>query len=199
MTNGGRAALALAFQGLLWLLGTPGLDYLPKLHLDRQEVREQLRADLGQAAGLALAIDRVDRRVREPIVDLLEPLQRPFRISQDWSLYRDGPSRYMLLEIYLDGELRFRTADPRHAWLAPQLRNRHVRPVVESTAMKKGSPNWRGLASYVIQQALAQGRVQQQVELRSRAGPFPGRKLETTHTILASAPGWEPVEKAVDR
>ena len=156
-----------------------------------------MRAELGGAAELAFAINRFDRQVREPIVDLFEPLQRPFRISQEWSLYRDGPSQYMLLEIYLDGDLRFRTADPRHAWLAPQLRNRHVRPVVESTAMKRGSPNWKGLARYVISVARAQGRVQQQVELRARAGPFPGRKLRTTHTILASAPDWEPKEKAV--
>lgn len=195
MTNGGRAALALLVHVIFWVLGTPGIDYLPSLHLNQSEVAKKVREDLGSAAELAFAIDRLDRHLREPVVDLLEPLQRPFRISQEWSLYRDGPSQYRLLEIYLDGDLRFRTADPRHAWLAPQLRNRHVRPVVESTAMKRGSPNWRGLARYVVEQARAQGLVQQQVQLRALGGPFPGRKLTTTHTILATAPLWEPTEK----
>lgn len=195
MGDAQRATLALIAQALFWVLGTPGLDYLSYLNLRDEGARARMAKDLGGAAGLAFAIDDLERSFRRPIVELLAPVQRPFRISQEWNLYRDGPSRYVLLEVRLDGVLAFRTADPEHAWLAPQLRNRHVRPVVESTANKRDAPNWRGLTRYIVARARAENPALREVELLSRAGPFPGEVLTDGHRIVAKAPSWSPVQR----
>lgn len=187
-----RAGAALLVHALIWVLGTPGLDFLSTLDLEKPERRAAIEADVGDFAQVAFAVDALNRHLREPLVDLTTPLQRPFRISQEWNLYRDGPERYVILEVWVDGALRFRTADPEHAWLAPQLRNRHVRPVVESTANQKDAPNWRGLTRYVVERARAEDPGAQEVELRSRGGPFPGRELKLKHRIVAKAPDWKP-------
>ncbi len=195
MRDAHRAALAGVVHACIWLLGTPGLDYLADVGLDQASTRAELLSEVGEVAHVAFAIDGANRALREPIVKLLAPLQRPFRISQEWNLYRDGPARFVILEIFVDGKLRFRTADAEHAWLAPQLRNRHVRAVVESTATKRDSPNWRGLARYIVARARAEDPNVSEVELRSQSGPFPGTTLKTGHRIVARAPSFTPVMK----
>lgn len=196
MGDGERAAVVLVVHALIWVLATPGLDYLGKHSFITERERSALREEVGEPlARAAFAAAAFNRSVRLPLTDLIAPLQRPFRISQEWNLYRDGPSRYRLLEVWVDGQLRFRTADDAHDWLAPQLRNRRVRPVVESTAMRKGSPNWRGLTRFIVARALAEDAGVREVELRALEGPFPGTELKVHHRVFARAPGWEPAEQ----
>lgn len=196
MKDRDRAALALTVHALFWVLATPGLDYMGINDYQTPKSRADLVRNIGVGpANVAFGLAAFNRSVRRPLADLLAPLQRPFRISQEWSLYRDGPANYHLFEIWVDGALRFRTADPEHAWLAPQLRNRRVRAMVESTAMKKNAPNWRGLSRYVVAQAREAWPDAREVELKALFGPYPGTDLKTGHTISASAPDWKLVQR----
>lgn len=122
----------------------------------------------------------------------LEPFQRVTRISQNWSLYRDGPGKLRRMEIWIDDTLRYRSVDPEHAWLGPQLRCRRVRPVVESTTIQYESQNWRGLARFVIEAAQRDFPGVQKVELVATEGRFGATQLKPRFAILATAPEWNP-------
>lgn len=187
-----RAAVVLALWALLALLGTPGLDFLNARTLrsaaDQAAWRERI-AEPWATAGLAIA--RLNRDLRLPVADALAPLQRPFRVSQQWFLYRDGPSKVCRLEVRLDEELVHRSADPTHPWLADVLRNRRIRPVVESTCTNENGPNWRGLARLVVARARVERPALRKVDLACTVAPFPGRDATVHHRYVASAPEWE--------
>ena len=188
-----RAAAVAAFIALTLLLGTPGLDMLRASDFRSEEDRAALREQAGPLpAALAIAITDFNRGVRLPLVNKLEWTQRPARISQNWSLYRDGPSKVRRLEVYVDGVLKHRSADDAYPWLAPQLRSRRVRPVVESTTMMFASKNWEGLTRVIVHFAQQDFPGCQEVRLVATEGPFPGRNLEPKYTITAAAPGWTP-------
>jgi len=158
----------------LFLLGTPGLDFLDS-------------KDQG-------VIGRFNRAVRVPLIRPLEPIQKPFRIAQNWSLYRDGPARVRRLEVWVAGELRYRSLDSEYDWLAPQLRSRRLRPVVESSCRYTSGKarNWRGLTRYVAERALERWPEATQVQLTCTVSPFPGEDARPTHRMEASAPDWTP-------
>lgn len=178
---------------VLGVLGTPGLDFLKPRDLVTPAQQAELHAELGSPwAELGILAAQINRGVRLPLESRLAPIQRPFRISQSWALYRDGPNRVRRLEVWVDGTLRHRSADPAYDWLAPQLRNRRVRPMVESTAMAQDAQNWQGLTRYIARCAARDFPGAQQVELRAMAGNFPGRKLTEHHRFVARAPAWEP-------
>lgn len=187
-----RAALLLALWVLLALLGTPGLDLLGSRTLRSDEEQAALRARIGEPwATAGILVAGFNREVRIPLVDALAPLQRPFRVSQQWFLYRDGPSSVRRLEVHLDGELVYRSADPAYTWHSAVWRNRRVRPVVESTCTTTTSPNWRGLGRLVVERARAERPDLARVELVCTVAPFPGRDAKVHHRYAASAPAWE--------
>lgn len=196
MKDRDRASFALLAHAVVWILATPGIDFLGINDYRTPASQSALIKDVGRVpAQLLFGLAAFNRNIRIPLVDLLAPLQRPFRISQEWSLYRDGPAQYRTLEVWIDEELRFRTADPEHAWRASQLRNRRIRAMVESTAQKKNAPNWRGLSRFIVSSAREDFPDAQKVEMRAMVGPFPGTELKLSHSVTASAPGWVTVQR----
>ena len=192
MRDRDRAIAALGVHALLWILATPGLDYMGINDYKTEKSQAQVVQNVGVIpAQFAFGAAAFNRNIRKPLVDLLAPVQRPFRVSQEWSLYRDGPGQYHTFEVWVDDTLRFRTADPNYDWLAPQLRNRRVRAMVESTAMKRDSPNWRGLARYIVAQAREDFPDAQGVQIKCQVGPYPGSQLTLSHSIVAAAPDWK--------
>lgn len=188
-----QAFILLLVYGVLGILGTPGLDFLKAGDFKSDAQKAELRDQIGSPwADLAIVIAEINRELRVPLANKLEPLQKPARISQSWALYRDGPGKLRRMEVWVDGELKHRSADPEYDWLSPQLRNRRVRPMVESTTMKKQSPNWEGLARFISDRARQDFPGAQRVELRALSGPFPGRKLSQDHIIVVAAPSWKP-------
>ncbi|MDP2314583.1 MAG: hypothetical protein Q8P41_16895 [Pseudomonadota bacterium] len=186
-----RAALILALWALLVLLGTPGLDFLNAKTLRTTSDQDVLRGRIGEPwTALAIQVTRFNREVRLPLAEAVGPLQRPFRVSQEWALYRDGPSKVRRLEVRVDGVLRHRSADAEHGWLAGVLRNRRVRPVVESTCTTETGANWRGLGRLVVARARAEWPDAATVELACTVAPFPGRDATVHHRYVATAPGW---------
>ncbi|HNC96829.1 MAG TPA: hypothetical protein PKW90_11935 [Myxococcota bacterium] len=185
-----RAAGIVAVGLLILLLGTPGLDFLDG-SLQRPEKRQKILANAGPFWGsVGLGIYDVSRKVRNPLLDLFGPLQRPFRVSQNWSLYRDGPGKLMRLEIRVDDRIIYRSVDNEYRWREEVFRNRRLRPVVESTVMSSDSQNWRGLTRWVVDAARADFPETQRIDLIALHGPFPGDNLREHHRIVVEGPKW---------
>lgn len=188
-----RALLILLTGAFIAILGTPGLDFIKAGDLNTpKEKQEAIRRYGHPWADIGIAIAAFNREIRLPIARKIEPLQRYPRISQNWSLYRDGPGKLRRMEIYLDGELRYRSVDPDHRWLGPQLRSRRVRPVVESTTLQFESQNWQGLARFVIEAARRDFPGVKRVELVATEGAFGQEKLKPRFAIIATDPDWQP-------
>ena len=177
---------------VMGVLATPGLDYLPPSTLrtpaSRADLAEQI-GPVGMRAGWGVAL--FNRRCRLPLVRVLEPLQKPFRIAQSWNLYRDGPKRMRELEIQVDGQVVFRMRDPELNWLEGPLSNRKIRPVLESTARSVESRNWRGLARFVVERARVDYPDARSGALVCEVGDFPGGSFDESHRIVAESPLWE--------
>jgi hypothetical protein len=173
------------------ILATPGLDFIPSNALASERARD-LVVERGGAAGLQMAqwIEGFNRRARMPLVHLLEPIQKPFRIAQTWNLYRDGPGRVRRMEIQVDGVPVFRTGDAALQWLGPQLASRKIRPVLETTTRSRRSRNWKGISRFVVERARADHPQAKKVELLFLVGDFPGVRMEESHRIVAQAPLW---------
>jgi len=174
------------------VLATPGLDYMPRNALRTAKNRALLEERIGAVpARIGFGLVTFNRKLRLPLVELLGPLQKPFRIAQSWNLYRDGPKRMRKMEIQIDDQAVFRLGDPELDWLRGPLSNRKMRPVMESTARSTESRNWRGFARFVIDRAREDYPQAQSVALIFKVGDFPGEQLEETHRVVATAPGWE--------
>jgi hypothetical protein len=187
-----RATLILATWGLLLLLGTPGLDFLDASSLRSPDAQVAWRARVPEPwAGVGIALAQANRAWRLPAVAALTPLQRPFRVSQEWFLYRDGPSKVRRLEVRVDGDLLHRSADPAYPWLADVLRNRRIRPVVESTCGADAGPNWRGLARLVVARARLARPDAKSVELACTVAAFPGTDARIHRRYVATEPAWD--------
>ena len=186
-----RAALVLAVMAVLFIVGTPGLDHLGGRLTPKEEAR--LQQKFGSTVGaMAESLMRFNQEVRIPLAKKLGGFQPIFRIRQAWNLYRDGPRLVYKLEVHVDGEVVFRSKDNTHDWLAPQLTNRRLRPVVESTTKKFKSANWRGLSRFVVAAAREEWPHAQKVELVAMRGKRPGAQLKESHRITAQAPQWTP-------
>jgi hypothetical protein len=185
----------LAFAAVL-ILGTPGLDHQDWRDLDEPDERAALReAAAGRPAGpalatLILATADLNRHLRQPLYDLLAPIQRPFRIRQSWHLYRDGPTRVRRLEISVDGRLVHRSSDPAFAWRDAQLRNRHLRPILENVARRVDSPNWRGALRWIVAEARADWPQAERIEVVATIARYPGTEARRSHGWIARAPDW---------
>ena len=184
----GAVGLVAAAMGIL---ATPGLDFIPANALGSERARA-LVEERGGATGLQVArwIDGFNRRARLPLVHLLEPIQKPFRIAQTWNLYRDGPRRVRRMEIQVDGDPVYRTGDPVLRWLGPQLASRKIRPVLETTTRSRRSRNWKGLSRFIVERARQDNPQAERVDLLFLVGEFPGVRMEESHRIVAQAPLW---------
>lgn len=193
-----QALLVLLAFGAILVLGTPGLDHQDWRELDAPDERAALReAAAGRPGGpvlaaLVLATADLNQHLRQPLYDLLAPVQRPFRIRQSWHLYRDGPTRVRRLEISVDGRLVHRSSDPAYAWRDAQLRNRHLRPILENVARRAESPNERGALRWIVAQARADWPAAERVEIVATIARYPGTEARPSHGWVARAPGWAP-------
>lgn len=182
--------LMMAFMGIM---GTPGMDYMNTDHYNDDEEKAQIIEKRPVWGPVVVGLYAVNRELRRPLMEKLKILERPLRIAQDWNLYRDGPSRVRRLNIYVDGELKHRSADPEYTWLNPQLRNRHIRPVLENAARKPSIPNWPGIMRFLVVMAIEDFPGATEVRVESTWSRFPGNKPEFQHGFVATAPDWKPV------
>lgn len=184
--------ILLVIHALLLLLGTPGLDMLGKNLYTKAEDREKFTQRYGVVlAQIAFGFTTFNREVRLPLTDIFEPLQRPFRISQNWNLYRDGPNRLWRMEILVDDRLVYRSVDEEYDWMELPFRNRRLRPMVEAVIQEKDATNWPGLVRFIVRHAREDFPDAQRVEVRAMVGNFPGRKMSLDHGFYAEAPKWD--------
>ena len=138
-------------MALMLILGTPGLDLFgPNSMLPGSRERaEQLEQPLGWFPVWAADLNR---SVREPIVKLVAPLQRPLRLAQAWGLYGRGPNFVRTFEVRVDGELVYRAGDPDYDWHRSVFRYRKIRPILDAHCGGT-SKNSRGLSRYIARAA----------------------------------------------
>jgi hypothetical protein len=182
------ALLAVVYLGLL-VLATPGIDSLGMDGLSRKE------RQLGRQAGVPeVALDALELigDVRRPLVRLLTPLQRPLRIEQSWGLYGGGVASVRRMEILLDETLVYRTEDREHDWLEPVLRNRRLRPMVDTVSRKPGSENRDALRWLIADRAAAEHPELSRIEVRFTVAPFPGTDPKLAHAFAMRPPDWAP-------
>ncbi len=186
-----RALLVLLAHAFLLIMGAPGFDFM---NVKDYATAEQRAAIIGEHpiwGRVVVALYAVNRELRRPLMAQLKPIERSFRIAQDWNLYRDGPSRVRRLEIYVDGALVYRSADPDYTWLEPQLRNRKLRPALENAARRSDTPNWPGIVRYLARRARADFPGAQRVEVLATWSPYPGTDPSPHHGYRVQAPDWE--------
>lgn len=185
-----RAICILAAHALLLLLGAPGLDFLPATYLESDKAKAAMEERHGPfKAQLATAAADLNRH-RLKVEDSVGQLQPVFRAAQSWHLFRDGPNTIRKLEIRVDGVRVYRTLDDDLDWLAPVLRNRRIRPVVESTTAKAKAANRRGLGRLIVERARDEFPKIRSIEIISLKGKRPGQKLRAQHRMIARAPDW---------
>ena len=190
-----RAVLLLAAGGALLMAGFPGLDFVsPKELREGVEPARAVSAPLGALLG---GVAWFDLEVRRPIATRLQPIERTFRIAQEFHLYRDGPRAVDRLEVVVDGRVVYRTRDADLAWRAAELGNRHLRPMVASAAQNPDAANQRGLARWILTQARRDFPDAQVVVIRSTRTEFGTEEPWVRFSRVARAPDWavSPVRK----
>jgi len=186
--------ILLAYLFLL-VLGAPGLDFLPFGYLQSTRAQERMEKRHGPtAAQLAKAAADINR-FRFKFEDTIGKVQPIFRVAQSWHLYRDGPADIHKLEIHVDGVPVYRTLDPKLDWMDPTMRNRRIRPVVESMVTKPKASNRWGLGRFIVERARADFPKIQQVDIISLSGKRPGDRLQQKHSLVAKAPDWQLKDK----
>ena len=187
-------AILLAYLFFL-ILGMPGLDFLPPGNLESDGAQKVFKERNGTAlTHFAVAASDLNRlRLRaENTIGKIQPI---FRISQSWHLFRDGPHAIRKLEIQVDQVPVYRTLDSNLDWMAPVLRNRRIRPVVESLVGKPKAVNRWGLARFIVEKARADFPNIQRVDIVTMSGPRPGDRLNRTLRFVAQGPEWKLVEQ----
>lgn len=187
-------AILLAYLFLL-ILGMPGLDFLPPGNLQSDRAQQVFQERHGAAmTHFAVAVSDLNR-LRLKAENTIGKIQPVFRIAQSWHLFRDGPHAVRKLEIQVDQVPIYRTLDPDLDWMGPVLRNRRIRPVVESFVGKPKAANRWGLAKLIVARARADFPKIQRVDIVSMSGPRPGDSLRRTVRFVAKAPQWNLVEQ----
>ncbi len=186
-----RALLVLLAHAFLLIMGAPGFDFMNVKDYVTEEQRAEIIGEHPIWGRVVVALYAVNRELRRPLMEQLRPIERSFRIAQDWNLYRDGPSRVRRLEIAVDGALKYRSADPNYTWLEPQLRNRKLRPALENAARRSDAPNWPGIVRYIAQRAREDFPGVQRIEVLATWSPYPGTSPSPHHGYRAQAPDWE--------
>jgi len=182
-----RAGALLFTYISLFVLATPGLESLPSSRQELEETRDDFPGSLFAITEAAMW---VEENFRGPLVDVMTPIQRPLRLEQSWALYGSGPHSALRMEIVIDSTLVYRTQDPEHRWLTPQLQHRRIRPMLSSMVTKKNPDNRVGLERFILTQAQAEWPAAEAVELRFTRTPYPDDDTETFRIRRATAPDW---------
>ena len=185
-------AVPLAALALIWL-AMPGASFVPRGHLATPTKRNAHRAKWGEPWTSLNAAAGFMQRVREPVARRLHPIQPIFRVAQSWHLYRDGPAPIRRMEIWVDDRLVYRTQDDDHTWNRAIFRNRRIRPMAESTVVKKRARNRLGLGRLIVEEARTDFPDAQTVEIRS-VWAKRGGEPSVHHAMTAAAPGWALVD-----
>jgi hypothetical protein len=190
-----RALALLVAGGAMLMAGFPGLDFASK---------KEMREGVGQAREIAAPLGTLvagiawfDLEVRRPLAELVRPVERTFRVAQEFHLYRDGPRRVDRLEVLVDGELVYRTRDAELDWRAAQFGNRHFRPMVATAAQKADAANQRGICRWIVARVQEDFPDAQEVVVRSSRTEFGVEAPWVRFSRVARAPDWtvSPVEK----
>jgi len=185
-----RAGLLLALYVAWTMTAPPGMDYLSRGELATEKQRAKKRAQYGTLpTAIAIGVTTANR-ARISLVDHLLPVQRLFRVEQSWSFYPAGLRKLHRLEVWIDGELVYRTGDDDYAWMEPQLTNGRLRPLVQATVVTHGARNAEGIARLVVTQAHVDFPDAREVVLKGTSGRFPGEEMTVDHTLTAAAPDW---------
>jgi hypothetical protein len=186
----GVAALLLCLG--LAFTGAPGLSMVSRRALDSGKLAKQLEGRVpGWAVPAVVGAARVGLALREPVIRPMRSIERTFRIKQAWNLYGGGPRRVVRLEVWVDGDLRYRSADADHTWLSSALDHRRFRPIVERVAEKPGAANFRVVCDLVVERALADGLGPREVEMRATRQSRGGRPSVVHHGAVCRAPDWQ--------
>ena len=190
-----RAIGILSAYLFLLVMGTPGLDFLPPGNLQSDRAQKVFQEQHGAAVTrFAVAASELNR-LRLHAENTIGKIQPVFRIAQSWHLFRDGPHAIRKLEIQVDQVPVYRTLDSELDWMEPVLRNRRIRPVVESFVGKPNAVNRWGLARLIVTRARAEFPKIQRVDIVAMSGPRPGDDLTRTLRFVAKAPEWTLVEQ----
>ena len=170
-----RAISILLAHLLLLILGMPGLDFLPPTYLQSKQAQTAMKQTHGElTTQIASAASDLNRH-RLNLENSIGKIQPIFRVSQSWHLYRDGPRSIRKLEIQVDGVPVYRTLDSKLDWMEPILRNRRIRPVVESLVSKPKAANRKGLGRFIVDRARADFPKIRRVDIISMSGRRPCR------------------------
>jgi hypothetical protein len=181
-----KAAAVLAVHAVMLVLAFPGLDVASEDTLEREDVQDALDAYVpAPLVPVVKAVVNLNAAVRIPITERFTPIERVFRIRQNWSVYRSGPAKVGRLEVWVDGELQYRSADPEHAWRAAWFSNRHLRPPVEGVVMKrhkgKNTPAIRRLIATFAWRDFPDA---QEVEVVGTLSAYPGTKRKVVYDVM---------------
>ena len=190
-----RAALVLLVALTLLCAGAPWFDYVPSSIRSPETIDRAVASSPAWFRPLHRALLTFEVNVRRPLANQLRPIEKVFRISQSWHLYRNGPGHVARLEIWADDTLLHRSLDDEHEWLEPILRCRRVRPVAEAVVSADGGRSELGFSRFVIDRIRAERPETQKVELRATWSTWPGTKPEVHHTFVAEAPDWKVVRR----
>ena len=185
------AAAVLVSAGFMLTMGMPGMDFMGDDY-DDAESRAEILEEHPVWGRVVITLHTINRDLRRPVMRVLQPLEQPLRITQDWNLFRDGPGRVRRLEIYVDETLRHRSADPEFTWLNAQLRNRHIRPLCEKAAREGDAVDWPGLVRFVAARARAEFPDAREVWVLASSSRFPGDNPKLRHGWRARSPAWIP-------
>ncbi|MEL6349767.1 MAG: hypothetical protein AAFV53_42075 [Myxococcota bacterium] len=187
-----RAVVLLAVYAVIFTLSTPGLESLStgQLRTAQQIAKaKETRPDI--FVDIEWAFVALNRSVRKPLVARLTPLQYPLRLNQTWTLYGNGDGRPSWMEIWVDGDLVYRSASWEYTFMRRQLRHRRIRPMVKTSTTKLQAANRPGLSRMILHFVHDSYPDAQTVELRYLRGRFLTTVPTTiTHVEIASAPDW---------
>lgn len=186
-------ALAVLVIGLFMAVGAaPGLDMLPDDAYATTASQEALRAQVPQPwmADAAILAADWNRRLRVPLLHLMMPIERTFRVRQNWSLYQNGPRTRMRLEIEVDGVLWYRSVDSSHAWHDSTWSHRRVRPVVNTLVTTARSKHGDGFVALVVHRVLQERPEAREVRLYAARDTWQGGEVTRTLRAVSRAPEW---------
>lgn len=188
-----RAAVLLVLYGVFLVLATPGMDNLKKDALRTRGEQDAL-AEMYPPwiAALGIRVAEWNRTVRRPLASALSVVERPFLINQDWGVFDDGPPQVQRLRILIDGQIVYQTLSEEHTWLAPQLRNRHLRPLVDAFVSGGHGKDFPGLVGWLCDEALRTHPGMRRLEVLAMWGPWPGDELTVHRRAVCAAPSFEP-------
>ena len=181
-------AIALVYWVLL-IVSMPGVSFLKKNLLLSHADQQRFERRHGRIALHTVATAADLNRARRPLAEAIGGFQPLFRVRQSWHLYRDGPRMIRRMEIRVDGDLIYRSNDPKFSWNEAIFKHRRIRPMVETLVKKPKAKNRVGLARFIVNHAKEDFPGVQRIDISSFWGDRKG-KTKRHHRIIAEAPNW---------